>query len=71
MGTGMSGVDDSEEPPQPDDPVMATFRDWLDHALTCVHACRLEGVACLHSMRLSRRHREARRAARTTGQRST
>lgn len=67
MGTGMSGAGGGrEQPPQPDDPVTATFRAWLDHALTCAHGCRVEGVSCLHSMRLGRRHREAKRASRTT-----
>lgn len=64
----MSDVDDdsdSEEPARPDDPVMATFRDLLDHAVACTQACRVEGVACLHATRLGRRHREAKRAART------
>jgi hypothetical protein len=66
----MSGAGDSEEeqPPQPDDPVRATFRAWLDHALTCTDGCRVEGVACLHATRLGRTHREAKRANRTTRQ---
>ncbi|MGW0841121.1 hypothetical protein ACWD26_13295 [Streptomyces sp. NPDC002787] len=62
----MSG--DEEETARPDgspplDAVMATFGDWLDHAVACKDACRREGVSCLHSMRLGKRHREARRAA--------
>ncbi|MER6158806.1 hypothetical protein ABT147_25175 [Streptomyces sp. NPDC001868] len=58
----------SDEPGRPDgtvppDPVMATFSEWLDHAVACKDACRREGVSCLHSMRLARRHRAARKAA--------
>ncbi len=47
----------------PADPVLATFSDWLDHAVACVDACRRDGVSCLHSMRLAKRHRAARKAA--------
>ncbi|MFF7388385.1 hypothetical protein ACFZAE_07980 [Streptomyces scabiei] len=47
----------------PSDPVLATFGEWLDHAVACVDACRRDGVSCLHSMRLAKRHRAARKAA--------
>ena len=47
----------------PSDPVQATFSEWLDHAVACVDACRRDGVSCLHSMRLAKRHRAARKAA--------
>ncbi|WEH16278.1 hypothetical protein [Streptomyces sp. VNUA24] len=49
----------------PPDEVMATFSAWLDHAVACKDACRRDGVSCLHSMRLARRHRAARKAAST------
>jgi hypothetical protein len=54
----------SEEPKRLDDPVMATFRDWLGHVVACRGACRLRGLSCHHSMRLGDRHREAKRSAR-------
>ncbi|WP_406198029.1 hypothetical protein OG920_25015 [Streptomyces europaeiscabiei] len=59
----------SDEPKRPEggapplDPVMATFSEWLDHAVACMDACRRDGVSCLHSMRLARKHRAARKAA--------
>lgn len=59
----MSGEPTRPEDDRPLDPVMATFSDWLDHAVACMDACRREGVSCLQSMRLGKRHRAARRAA--------
>jgi hypothetical protein len=58
----------SDAPGRPDgtappDQVMATFSEWLDHAVACKDACRRDGVSCLHSMRLARRHRAARKTA--------
>ncbi|MDX3067301.1 hypothetical protein PV518_34890 [Streptomyces sp. ND04-05B] len=47
----------------PPNEVMATFSAWLDHAVACKDACRRDGVSCLESMRLARRHRAARKAA--------
>jgi hypothetical protein len=63
----------SDAPGRPDgtvppDQVMATFSEWLDHAVACKDACRRDGVSCLHSMRLARRHRAARKAAGRTRQ---
>ncbi|WP_155055721.1 hypothetical protein [Streptomyces blattellae] len=55
----------NEEPTRrPDDQVMATFHDWLDHVAACQGACRLAGISCHHSMRLGDKHREAKKAAR-------
>ncbi|WP_200305829.1 hypothetical protein [Streptomyces adelaidensis] len=58
----------SEEPACPDDelavnPVMATFSELLDHAVVCVDACRRKGVSCLQGMRLTKKHRAARKVA--------
>ncbi|MEV0641804.1 hypothetical protein AB0I77_44165 [Streptomyces sp. NPDC050619] len=58
----------SEERTRPDDPVMATFHDWLVHVVACRGACRLAGISCHHSLRLGARHREAKRAVRLTRQ---
>ncbi|MFE7840108.1 hypothetical protein ACFU53_29840 [Streptomyces sp. NPDC057474] len=58
----------SDEPKRPGggapspDAIMATFSEWLDHSVACMDACRRDGVSCLHSMRLARRHRAARKA---------
>jgi hypothetical protein len=55
----------SREPTRPDDPVMASFHDWLDHVVACQGACRLSGISCHHSMRLGNKHLKAKRSART------
>lgn len=53
----------SEEPTRPDDPVMATFHNWLGHVVACQGACRVGGISCHHSMRLGDRRREAKKTA--------